>query len=284
MASSISRNVTAILKILAEQPRPEGGDAWVSGPAIHEMSGIAPEDVNDAVSVLVDSGLAEWIQTFGSAPYTFSDAWITARGRFELEKAREAEPGDDEVGIEAVRPLAPVGSPYGFTDQDWETASARKGRNDVLFVVFGYQFQSTHYDSDSLVMNLRSTFEYAVERYNKQPASIPIRLDFQALSAGYGGHLFNEIARDIISSDVAVFETSDQNPNVMIELGVALTWGVRVLPIKSKGAERPPSDISGQTWVDYRDSAAAFVDPEHDDKLLRLVERAAGKKSRPLKA
>lgn len=42
---------------------------------------------------------------------------------------------------------------------------------------------------------------------------------------------FNEIARDVISADIAVFETSDQNSNVMIEMGVALTWGRRVLPI-----------------------------------------------------
>jgi len=42
------------------------------------------------------------------------------------------------------------------------------------------------------------------------------------LSAGYGRHLFNEIASDIISADIAVFEASDLNANVMIEIGVAL--------------------------------------------------------------
>jgi predicted nucleotide-binding protein len=70
--------------------------------------------------------------------------------------------------------------------------------------------------------------------------------------------LFNEIARDIISSDIAVFETSDLNPNVMLEMGVALTWDVRVLPIKKEGQPKPPSDISGQTYADYRDSAAGL--------------------------
>lgn len=33
-----------------------------------------------------------------------------------------------------------------------------------------------------------------------------IGLVFKALSAGYGQHLFNEIAGDIISADIAVFE------------------------------------------------------------------------------
>lgn len=103
---------------------------------------------------------------------------------------------------------------------------------------------------------------------------------FQPLAAGYGEHLFNEIARDIISADIGVFETSDLNPNVMLEMGVALTWGVRVLPIKVQGKDRPPSDISGQTWADYLDSGSTFVDPEHETKLVRMIERAIRKKGR----
>ena len=109
---------------------------------------------------------------------------------------------------------------------------------------------------------------------------IQVSLHFQPLAAGYGEHLFNEIARDIISADIAVFDTSDQNPNVMIEMGVALTWDVRVLPIKAEGCEKPPSDISGQTWADYRDSGREWVDPNHQRKLFRMVERAARKKGR----
>lgn len=66
----------------------------------------------------------------------------------------------------------------------------------------------------------------------------------------------------------------------MLEMGVALTWGVRALPIKAEGRPSPPSDVSGQTWVDYRDSALAFVDPDHHSKLLHMVERAVRKKGR----
>lgn len=95
-----------------------------------------------------------------------------------------------------------------------------------------------------------------------------------------GEHLFNEIARDIISADIAIFDTSDLNPNVMVEMGVALTWGVGVLPIKHQDCPKPPSDISGQTWADYKNSAEAFSDIEHDQKLMRMVERAARKKAK----
>ncbi len=61
---------------------------------------------------------------------------------------------------------------------------------------------------------------------------------------------------------------------------MALTWGIRVLPIKMKDCPRPPSDISGQTWADYEDSAQFFVDPDHSKKMVRMVERAARKKQK----
>jgi hypothetical protein len=64
----------------------------------------------------------------------------------------------------------------------------------------------------------------------------------------------------------------------MIEMGVALTWGVRVLPIKKKGRPIPPSDISGQTWAKYTDDGSKFLDEDHEDKLTLMVEDAVRKK------
>jgi hypothetical protein len=107
-------------------------------------------------------------------------------------------------------------------------------------------------------------------------------LEFKSLAAGYGEHLFNKIARDIIGSDIAVFDVSDQNPNVMIELGVALTWGVMVFPIREFMAETPPSDISGQTWLPYRDDASVFLRPDHAEEMIRVVDRAVRGKARPI--
>jgi hypothetical protein len=57
----------------------------------------------------------------------------------------------------------------------------------------------------------------------------------------YGEYLFNEIARDIISADIAVFDTSGLTPNVMLEMGVALTSGTRVPPILTEPALRRPA-------------------------------------------
>ena len=121
---------------------------------------------------------------------------------------------------------------------------------------------------------------FQTRSYNGDPKSVKVTLSFFPLAAGYGEHLFNEIARDIISADIAVFDVSDLNPNVMIELGVALTWGVRCLLVKNEKCPEPPADISGQTWADYKDGTSGrdFIDTEHGRKMLRMVERAARKK------
>ena len=176
------------------------------------------------------------------------------------------------------RPPSPIGSPFGFTDIDWETVAKVRSKSDILMVVFGHAFECKIYNTEKLRENIRRTIEDAVETYKKLSNAIPVTLQFQLLAAGYGEHLFNQIARDIISADIAIFDTSDLNPNVMLEMGVALTWGTRVLPIKDEGCPKPPSDISGQTWIDYRDSAFRFTDPEHKNKLIAMIDRAARKK------
>lgn len=280
--NNIANNASVLLGILAEQPRPEGGNAEFSGRDLAEVSNLSPNEINDSITVLVESGLVEWLQTLGTGPYDFNVVWITARGRYEYERTKiqidEAENTIMEEEVRIVKPPSPVGSPFGFLDYDWEMVSERKSRSDILFVVLGYQFVSEFYDTEHLLSNVQNMFEDALEVYNQKPSSIPITLNYQPLVAGYGEHLFNEIARDIISADIAVFETSDLNPNVMVELGVALTWGVRVLPIKREDRPIPPADISGQTWADYQRSASLFTDPDHQQKLVRMIERAARKK------
>lgn len=278
-SSTIEENMWQILKVLSEARQDESGQAWVSGLQIREHTGLSPSEINDAIDLLVAQGLVEWLQTLGTAPFRFATVNITARGKYEIER-REAAGAREEGRIASTLPPNPVGSPYGFTDEDWEIVTERKSNQRELRVVLGSPFESSHFNVNQLRTNVRETFQKAVEEYNQQASAVQVSLDFQILAAGYGEHLFNDIARDIISADIAVFDTSDQNSNVMIEMGVALTWDVRVLPIKAEGCEKPPSDISGQTWADYRDSGSEWADPNHHRKLVRMVERAARKKGR----
>jgi len=276
LAATIKENAGIILTTLyTESKKPT--QLEIDGERIQNLTKLEPDQINDAVAILRDNGYVEWQQFMGTAPFEFSYVEITPRGKAEYERALEQSKNAHTVS--AINPApTPVGSPYGFQDTDWELVAERKAKRSKIFVVVGYQFASSHYKSEVLINNLQNHFEKAVKSYNALPASFPVELDFKSLAAGYGEHLFNEICRDIICADIAVFETSDVNPNVMLEMGVALTWDVRVLPIKMSSCPKPPSDISGQTWADYEDNACRFIDQDHDHKMLRMIERAARKK------
>lgn len=284
MAISIEESVKLVLGALCEVERDERGEAWLSGAQLQKATNLSPAEINDAVTFLNESGLVEWRRYLGTAPFVFGHVTITPRGRFEFQHmttVEQAEPQRQQVlGLQL--PITPVGSPYGFTYEDWEIVQTAKERRDELRVVLGLQLESRYYNTDQLEKNVEGMFKRAVEEYNQKTNTHHVTLSFKTLGAGYGTHLFNEIARDIISADIAVFDTSDQNPNVMLETGVALTWGIRVLPIKKEGCPKPPSDISGQTWADYRDSGREFFpsNQKHHRKLVRMVEYVARKKER----
>lgn len=286
MANTIEENATILLDALASVKTDSNGRSMVKGEYISEKVNLLPAHINDAITILNESGLVEWRQWLGTSPYIFGEVGITPRGRYEYERISSTKKpvpkaiNEEAASVTIKRSPTPVGSPYGFNDEDWETVSERKSQHTKLYVVLGYQFESSHYDSNLLQENVKNDFVNSVDKYNKLPGSENIDLVFKPLAAGYGEHLFNEISRDIISSDIAVFDTSDLNANVMVEIGVALTWGVRVLPIKKSGCSKPPSDISGHTWADYENSAGNFLDNEHSEKLLRMVERAIRKKGR----
>ena len=267
------------------------GRGELDGPTISEITGLPANDVSDAVTLLHDSGYVEWVQYLETVDYDFAQVWVTPAGRLEGERlsAIFAEPlrleaakpdGKPQKRLEVALPPAPIGSPYGFSDEDWEHIAQVRSRTSELRVVLGCQFVSEHYDSEELRVNVGKMFEQAVDSYNASRGALKTNLVYAPLAAGYGEHLFNEIARDIIAADIAVFETSDLNANVMLEMGVALTWGTRVLPIKHQARPKPPSDVSGQTWADYEESASRFTDSEHPEKLLRMVQRAVAKKGR----
>ena len=276
MAKSIQENAASILSTIAN----ESPEVEISGPKLRELTELTPAEINDAVTILEESGYVELFRYMGTTPFDFGEIVLRPRGRYEYERVTENKAVSQTTEAEIFRPPAPVGSPYGFENADWEIVAEAKGKPGQLRVVFGFQFESTHYDTENLKQNVEEMFQNAVEAYNKLPAATTVELIFQPLAAGYGEHLFNEIVRDIISADIAVFDTSDLNSNVMLEMGVALTWGVRVLPIKEENCPEPPSDISGQTWAKYRDSGSEFVDSGHKNKLFRMVERAARKKGR----
>ena len=82
MGTQIDQDATTILSLLAGAPRSE----YVAAADIATKTGLTPDRVNDAVALLVQATLAEWLQTMGTAPFDFSEAMITPRGRLEAQR------------------------------------------------------------------------------------------------------------------------------------------------------------------------------------------------------
>lgn len=278
------------------------------GAELAIQTGFKPKELNLALDYLQELDAVELVKTFGTEPYDFAEVWLKPKGNFLNEEYKDnsawlklrmnyekalsdmsAVKKNDEALKASYqdmlenflksssfpeRPIVPQDSPYGFTDYDWATVAANKKDKDSVYVVLGMQSLSEHYNSKELVANIEGYFQKAVAECDKSLGK-KISLKFKALSAGLGGHLFNQIARDIIGSDITVFETSDFNSNVMIEMGVALTWGKAVLPLRNHLCKEPPSDISGQTWATYDDSGKVIVSDEaFESKLMEMVKRA----------
>ena len=306
MSTEIEKNVIKILNFLYKNTTEN--KEWFYGPDIQAGTGLEPIKINDAVTLLREKNFVEWELSLGTAPFKFDFIWITPRGKYEVQREQAIDEVTERIPtkfekevklneivgqtnndllnefllefkkIKEIKPPTPVGSPYGFNEEDWEIVSLNRADKKNLYVVLGSKFESPNFNTDNLRENVKLMFQRVIDKYNLKNPNNTISLKFICLGAGYGEHLFNQIARDIISSDIAVFETSDLAPNIFLEIGVALTWGSRVFPIKKVDCPRPPSDISGHTYADYVDDASKFLDPIHDERLLIMVERAIRRK------
>lgn len=280
IARTAEANAFYILETLISQTNSLNG---INANRLAVLTQLRPDEINDAVQILAESGDVEFLWSVGPSSCTFDKVTLTPRGRHEYEQRRFTSQSTNSTEQRIALPPSPIGSPYGFTEEDWETVSTRKRDSNIIYVVFALQFQSGYYNSSNLRKNIQSMFLEGLHHYQNQNRSAAnVDIDFKSLSADYGGHLFNGIARDIISADIAVFEVSDRNSNVMIELGVALTWGTRVMPIRHRDSPSKlnPSDISGHTWTEYLDDGKVFTDTSHSAKVVSIVERAWRKKRR----
>ena len=275
----IEKNAIIILKECVERKL-----EWIQSESIAEITSLSADDINDAVDYLEDLGAIRVESAIGTAPYRFVMFQILTRGRFLyneiIEKSHApTDEGKEKTGLLPKRPLNPVGSPYGFTENDWDRVALQKEDRTTLYVVMGMQFHSEQYDSENLIKNIEGHFRQSLESYNSKVRE-KIKLNFEKLESGYGEHLFNTIAAAIIGADIAIFETSDKNANVMIELGVALTWGIRVLPIRERNSPDTPSDILGHVWIKYEDSGRNVLDENFHKKLEEMIKRNIAAKGR----
>ena len=171
---TLQETATKLLLLLDKMRATRPDQPEVEGWALQEMTGLPPHEINDAIALLESSGYTEWRRYLGTAPYTFGHVWITPVGRYEAERASSVLADPLAVATNQVEPKAsargqvslpptPIGSPYGFHDEDWEVIADRKARPDQLTVVLGYQFKSSYYDTALLQANVEASFTRAIE-------------------------------------------------------------------------------------------------------------------------
>ena len=142
MAKTVEENAVIVLEALYHESPKTKGEFEIDGKRVQELTELTAQEINDAVSILIDAGYVEWLQYMGTSPFDFGSVWITPRGKLEYERAKkEQEQGSADMKTIIHEPIIPVGSPYGFQDEDWEIVAEKKSLDNMLSVVFGYQFK-----------------------------------------------------------------------------------------------------------------------------------------------
>jgi hypothetical protein len=127
----IEQNALYILKILVENDIKR-----TSGKIIKEETDFDSESINDAIDYLEDLNAIDVLRAMGTTPYNFYNIKVTSRGRYLYHEIFSDQsgsiigkmPANEEKLTKSLpeRPLNPVGSPYGFTDEDWESVALKK--------------------------------------------------------------------------------------------------------------------------------------------------------------
>ena len=115
-----------------------------------------------------------------------------------------------------------------------------------LSVFVGFQSHSEFHDLKGVKSLLSSLGRHLLRKHN-------ISLNVQYGKFPLGSTLWNEVTNAIRKSDICIFDISENNPNVMIEVGLALGLDRQVFLLKNKESERfsTPSDLRSFIYVTY---------------------------------
>jgi hypothetical protein len=123
-----------------------------------------------------------------------------------------------------------------------------KRRKVKIFV--GYQIDSDYHNLVDL-KNAVATVKSIVE------GQIDVNLEIQYGEFVPGKFLFNEVLNAIKECEIAIFDISENNPNVLIEVGLAYGNNKHVVLLKNELSNekfKVPSDISAFIYVPYKDN------------------------------
>jgi len=112
-------------------------------------------------------------------------------------------------------------------------------------IVYAYDW-STHSDNTALI------YEEAMRVVDELKHEFPLSFRFRSLRAK-DGSIYCDICRQIRSADVAIFDLSTYNLNVILELGLAIGVGTYVFILRSQHYRRRSEALSDLNGIlEYR--------------------------------
>ena len=157
-----------------------------TGEELQQALDIGPERLNPVIDQLSNTGLIKIYKYGGTFPYRFGQVKILSRGIYELERRKSYKKAISDLkpvnfdtqikvsdfktlmksllGLKELKPPTPVGSPYGFTDNDWELVSSRKSDLSTLHMVLGTKYVSSYYDTMALRQNILELVQKGVKK------------------------------------------------------------------------------------------------------------------------
>lgn len=142
------------------------------------------------------------------------------------------------------------------------------GNQREIKVFVGFQIKSKYHDRIEIETCFRALASRISNDYN-----VALRITYGIFLPGK--ILWDEVRNAIRECDIALFDVSENNPNVMIELGLAYGFRKRVFMLKCKesAAEYPlPSDLAAAIYVQYKKNAFADTTGEVEKGILNYLQ------------
>jgi hypothetical protein len=119
---------------------------------------------------------------------------------------------------------------------------------DIERVTLFFQFNSDYYNRNRLEKMVRDATDLARK-------NIPdVKIEYNRINIHPAQTIISEVIKYIDSASFCVFELSDNNPNVLFELGYAYSKGKGIALLKNRKSPVPiPSDLSGLFLLYYED-------------------------------
>ena len=156
--------------------------------------------------------------------------------------------------------------------------------NNIIKVYFGYSWANPEDKSqNSGLSNSRLEAFKQLESNVRNSLSEEQKklVDFRRLRGTAGDYLLRNIYQMIKSSDIMVFDITELNPNVLLELGIAFAireevkQNMKIYLIretKNKRSEKKvPSDLSGYYYTEYRYEGEKIVFSDRNSLKESLV-------------